>query len=323
MQPIYKVEIEGNDITDKIKPHFISLTIEDKEGDEADSFQLVLSDQMENLPLPPKGKELYAWIGYKGSKTAKYGPYIIDYSKQSGPPDTITMMAHGTDLREKMKAKKTRHFDDKTLGELVAIIASGYGLTPDVHGDFSDIVIPYMPQDNISDLVLLKKLGMQYGARVKPENGALTFVPKGIAITATKEMVEINKTDCTRYSVHLPDRFLYGSVKARWFDVNQANMLEVTVGDYDPVQVLPDVYDSESDAYRAAKAELRLIKKIQGKFFVTTPMVPGARNESPVTLKGFKKTINDTPWVTTKVKHIITAKGATSTIEGEIRPLEE
>lgn len=321
MTPIYKIEIEGNDITAKIKPYFVSLTIDDKEGEESDSFELVLADDG-SVDLPPKGKKITVWIGYKDGVTAEYGPYIIDYAKKSGPPDRITLMAHGADLRDQMKAKKTRHFDDITLGDLVATIASEYNLQPYVSEEYADIVIPYLPQDNISDFILLNKLAMQYGARIKPETGSLTFTPKGITFTSDKQKVEIQKTQCTRYQIHLPDRYRYGSVKARWYDIDAAQYKSVTVGDAEPVQVLSDVYSSEPEAYHAAKAEMRLIKKIQGKFFMTMPIVPSIRNETPARLKGFKQIINDTPWVISNAKHTISAAGATTTVEGEIQPLD-
>lgn len=321
MTPIYKIEIEDNDITAKIKPYFVSLNIEDKEGDESDSFELVLADDG-SVDLPPKGKKITVWIGYKDGETAKFGPYIIDYAKQSGPPDRITLMAHGADLRDQMKVKKTRHFDDTSLGDLVATIASEYGLKPKVHDEYVDIVIPYLPQDNISDFILLQKLAMQYGAVVKPDSGKLVFFKRGLGRINNYDSVQIEKKQCTRYQVHLPDRYRYGSVKARWYDIDAAQYKSVTVGDADPVQVLSDVYASEPEAYHAAKAEMRLIKKIQGKFFVTIPMVPAIRNETPARLNGFKKLINDTPWVISKVKHTISTTGAITTIEGEIQPLD-
>lgn len=318
MTPIYKIEIDGSDITAKIKPYFVSLAIEDKEGDQADSVELVLADN-NTLALPSKGGYITVWIGYKGQRAVKYGPYIVDYARQSGPPDQITLKAHGADLRDTMKVKKSRHFDNTSLGDLVAIIAAEHDLMPSVHEDYIDIVIPYIAQDNINNLALLKKLARQYGARVKPVNGRLDFTPKGILRTSSKK--SISKTDCTRYAVHLPDRFRYGSVEARWHDVDQAKFLSVKVGDLDPVQVLSDTYASEPEAYHAAKAEMRLIKKIQGKFFITLPMHPTLRNETPITLSGFKQQINNTPWVAIKVKHTINSAGATSIVEGEIQPL--
>ena len=46
------------------------------------------------------------------------GAYTVDELELSGPPQTLTIRARAADLRQSLKAPKTRAWDATTLGAL-------------------------------------------------------------------------------------------------------------------------------------------------------------------------------------------------------------
>ncbi|WP_244859255.1 hypothetical protein [Shewanella dokdonensis] len=66
MQPDYRIVVDGKDISSKLRPRLISLTLEDKRGFEADTLELQLDDSDGQLQLPRKGASMQVLLGWQG-----------------------------------------------------------------------------------------------------------------------------------------------------------------------------------------------------------------------------------------------------------------
>lgn len=65
--PIFKLIVDGLDISSKINNRLIQMRIENKRGFEVDTLDLSLSDHDGLLTIPNKGAILQAWIGWQHS----------------------------------------------------------------------------------------------------------------------------------------------------------------------------------------------------------------------------------------------------------------
>src|SRR5690606_34285039 len=61
---IYKITLGGQDMTHKIKPRFMGLTLTECRGGEADQLDLTLDDADGKLAIPPKGEKIELQIGW-------------------------------------------------------------------------------------------------------------------------------------------------------------------------------------------------------------------------------------------------------------------
>ena len=92
-----------------------------------------------------------------------------------------------------------------------------------------------------------------------------------------------------------------------------------TVGDSSNPKVLRKTYPNQAAAKAAAEAEWRRIGRAEASMAYTLAMgqaelIP----ETPISLSGFKKTIDDKNWVLAEVSHQISGAGFTSGLVMEI-----
>ncbi|MDR6357402.1 hypothetical protein Q3H58_004073 [Pseudomonas psychrotolerans] len=76
-QPIYRLRLDGKDISDRLAPRLVSLELTDKRGLEVDELTLTLSDHDGRLPLPPLGGTLQLELGWSNTGLVDKGTYLI------------------------------------------------------------------------------------------------------------------------------------------------------------------------------------------------------------------------------------------------------
>ena len=62
----FRVTLDGKDLTDKIAPRLISLSLTEKRGGEADQLDLVLHDHDGKLVIPKEGATIQVQLGWAG-----------------------------------------------------------------------------------------------------------------------------------------------------------------------------------------------------------------------------------------------------------------
>lgn len=91
----------------------------------------------------------------------------------------------------------------------------------------------------------------------------------------------------------------------------------------DNLKILRHVYASKEYAHRAARAEWRKLQRGMAEFSINlaqgrAELIP----ETPVTVQGFKRAIDNTDWIIVKVTHNLSDRGYTSQLELEIKATE-
>ena len=162
MTPQFRIQVEGQgDVTAQIRERLMNLRVRDEEGYGSDVVEIRLDDRSGEMEVPRRGVALEVELGYEASGRVSMGRYVVDWIELSGPPEMLTVRARAADMRTGAKQRKTRSWDQVTIGDLVATIAREHDLEPRVARGLAGIVLPHVDQTDESDLHLLTRLGRE------------------------------------------------------------------------------------------------------------------------------------------------------------------
>ena len=353
--PQFKVVIDGADITQKIKPRLMSLTVTDNRGFDADQVELQLDDSDGKLTMPRRGASMRVWLGWKGAPLIDKGSFTVDELEHAGAPDTLTITGRSVDFRESLNVKKERSFHGKKLSDIIDTLAKNNGLFSVMSTSLKDEVIAHIDQTNESDAAFLVRLAKEFDTIPTVKDGRLLFIRAGLALTATgKPMppVTITRKSGDQHRFSVADRDAYTGVVAYWHDKKAAEKKvvklkrrkrkkttaptpivedvttpkavvkqnELLIGSDENVKHLRHIYANQKNAERAAKANWQRLQRGVAEFSITLAEGrPELITELPITVRGFKPQIDEGSWLSTKVIHNITDSGYTSQLELEVK----
>ena len=111
MTPIFKIEMDGKDITARLSRYIISQSLSDQRGMKADDLTLTFEDTEHKLTLPAPGRKIKYWLGYEETGLVFKGLFIIDELEHSGFPDKISIKATSADFTAGLKVKKETFYE--------------------------------------------------------------------------------------------------------------------------------------------------------------------------------------------------------------------
>ncbi|AHF94013.1 hypothetical protein OPIT5_03710 [Opitutaceae bacterium TAV5] len=338
MTPTFRLLADALDITDRILPHLISLTLTDNAGVQADSLTLVLADAAKATVIPEPDTILRLSLGFKGHPPRDMGSYSLDEVKWSDPPAQFSLTARTASHSDQgtpgdlapMQTKKSRSWEAGTkLTDMVARIAAEHNLKPRVGASLRAVVLPHIDQTDETDLNLLQRIVTDRGGWVKIAYGEIALVTAADAQAAAKAPVDptapppltIRPGGYTRIDWTNKKRQIYKRVVAVWRDADAATDREVVAGDLDPTAPtdrLRTPYPDEATAITAARSRLDAVLRDGKTLNVTLPapedMSPSA--DAPVVIAGVAAQI-DGQWMPKTVTWNLSRSGLSVTIQCE------
>lgn len=318
--PAIRVTLDGRDLTDRIAPRLLDLTLTEQRGDEADQLDLRIHDHDGRMDIPNRGAEISVAIGWKGQGLVDKGLFRVDEVEHAGAPDVITLRARSADFSAQLRIRRERSFDATTLGAIVQAIAADHGLTPRIAPALASVAIAHVDQTE-SDGALLARLGKTHDAVSTIKRRSLLFLPIGQGLTAAGAplpAVTIARADGDQHRYHLADRDTYNGVRAFWHDQDGANRKSVLVGQSGNAKRLRETFANEADARAEAQAEWQRIQRGVATLAYTLALGrPDLYPEQRVTARGFKPAIDQTAWLIVKVDHRLTPGGFTTGLDLE------
>lgn len=327
--PDYIVTLDGKDLTGKIRPRLISLSISEQRGGEADQLDIQLDDSDGRLAIPAPGAVLAVSLGWKQGTGVTpglihKGTFKVDEISHSGPPDVISLKARSADFTADIRQRREQNWQGVTLDTILREIAGRCGLSLRVGGDLAAIPVASLTQSRQSDIAFLKSLGDRYDAVATIKAGCLIFARKGAGATAsgkTLPNLTIARADGDRHSWTRQTRTDYAGVTASWHDNGAAKRKTVTSGEKVGSKRLRKVYATELDAKQAAEAERARLKRMPATMDLGLALGRAdAAPEQRVTLTGFKDAINAQSWLITGVDHRLDQSGFTTALKLETAP---
>lgn len=333
-QPLWRLTLASEDITQRIQPRLMQLTLTDNRGMEADQLDLTLDDSDGRLDIPTRGASIHLSLGWSDTGLIDKGSYTVDEVEHSGTPDQLTIRARSADLREGITTKKERSWHKTTAGAIVRTIAAENELLPSVSPDLEAQPVAHLDQTSESDANLLTRLAEMFDAVSTVKAGRLLFYKIGRGMTVSgKELgrVSITRKDGDRHRFSVADRDACTAVTASYYDTKAGKKAEVTIRrekgedgeklDHsgENTKTLRHTYANKANAMRAATAALDKAARGVSTFSLTLARGrPDLFPELPASVSGWKPAIDGTDWLLAKVTHRLSPSGLVTELELEI-----
>lgn len=320
--PDWRVTLEGQDLTGKLRPRLVSLSLSEKRDEEADQLDIVLEDTDGGLALPRPGAVLTLAIGWKQGRDVTpglvgKGSFKVDEIEHSGPPDTITLRARSADFTRDLRLRREQSWHNTTLGAVLNDIAGRNGLAARIAPDLASIAVPTLCQSRESDTAFLRRLGAQHDAVATIKAGCLIFARKGAGTTPGGKPIptlSIRRSEGDRHRWTRQTQDEKAGVVAYWYDRGEGKRQSVTVGEKQGAKRLRRTFASEDEARRAAIAERERLKRNPANLDLQLALGrPDAYPEQRVKVSGFKPEIDAATWLITEVSHRLDSNGGFTT----------
>lgn len=131
------------------------------------------------IEIPQKGEIIKVWLGYKETGAANFGKFIIDYPDISMFPFQISISGKGAYMRDGLKSQKSRHWDNKTIKDIMTDIANDNNLEPRIDDEIGAHQYKWLGQQDESDIHFGERLAKKHGAIFSVKDGKLIFAKKG------------------------------------------------------------------------------------------------------------------------------------------------
>ncbi len=320
--PAWEVTMDGVNLTEKLRPRLLELTITEQRGDEADELSVRIHDHDGRMAIPSRGALLHVAIGWQDSGLVDKGSFTVDEAEHSGTPDIISLRARSADFTKALRTRKEKSWHATTVGNILTSIAGNHGLTANISTKLAAIQIAHLDQTNESDVHFLTRLAKRFDAVATVKAGTLLFAPIGSGETASGTPLPdatIVRSDGDQHRYSLASRDSYTGVRAYWSDKKGAKQQDVLVGDAKNARRLPGTYHSEAEAKQQAEAANQRTQRGAATLSYTLALGrPDLYPEQRVRVAGFKPEIDATQWLISKTTHTITGSaGFTTQVEME------
>lgn len=278
---IAEIWVDGVNVTDRISPLLISLSVSDRAGMSSDSASIELDDTNGRAILPSDRAAVSIKLGWDGDGVAEIFRGTIDGSPRadgSRSGRTISITAKSMDVRGKAKQGQRRYFDNETIGNALQETARWAGITVTVHPDLASIQHKYIGLDDESFA--------EFGERIAREVGG-TFKIVGDRATLTKRNGGVNAAGAVLATVQamwgenlhdysitpIAGRRLEKSVRTRWYDPKAAEYktTDAETGTEGATTTYYDIFDAadESSSQHRASALAAELDRESGEGTVT------------------------------------------------------
>lgn len=322
--PIYRLEVDGNDISPLVVDRLISLSIKDNRGLVVDSVDIELDDSDGQLEIPPEGAIIQIWIGWSNTGLVDKGKYKVESVTHRGAPDVLSISAFSNDVSEGLKQKRERSFSNKTIQVIFETVGAEYALKTIVHDTLANRIISYIAQ-NESDANLITRIADEHDAIATVKNGHLILLPRGASQTVSglplpTAQIFRSDGDGHNYTTGTGTDRITG-VKAFYYDAGKSKKLYVVIGDNEEnLKEIRYVHRDKKTAELACQAEFNRCKRSSQKLSYTFAFgQPELIPEQEFIFTGLKPQIDDIVWLGTNVTHNLTDSGFTTSVELEVQ----
>lgn len=324
MKPSLSITVNGQEMADEFFARLVSATFVDQEGRESDTCNLELNDGPEAgfLAIPDKGALIEAKINDEF-----VGKYTLDTLTVKALPYSLQLSGKAADIRSEMKRSKERHWDDKTVGDIVKEIAGEHGLDPRVSDAVGAVMLPWWGQHGESDMQLLELLARRHNAVFAVKNGRLIFAERGSGASGSGQSISartIRPGDLMpgTFSVTITDRTRYKEVVANVTDLaknKRVVVVEISDDEGEGEFELRETFATEDEAKAAAKSKAKELKRAGERLSFSTLLDPTLFAGMPFTTADIRPGIDGQQWIAKTVRHQISKSGAKTTVDAEVK----
>ncbi|WP_172123237.1 late control D family protein [Devosia sp. 919] len=178
----WKVFVDGQDMTDGMRPFLTGITVSDKDGTASDTCSLDFDDSGGQLKLPKDGAKVQVYL--QGAAVFSGTVDTVRSSGSRGSGRTLKVTAKGFDAKGKVKEPQSHHMDDATLQQFLGKAARRAGLSMVIDPALAEITRDYWSADASSFLHMGQKLARELGATFKIRGDKAVLAKRGTGESA-------------------------------------------------------------------------------------------------------------------------------------------
>lgn len=325
------IKVNGQLIASDFNSRLISVSVEDKSGVTSDSITLELRDGTPFVEIPKKGDILEAWLGYKETGVAYLGKFTIDDPENSMFPFKISISGKGADMRDGLKSQKSRHWDNKTVKEIITEIAADNNLEPKIDETIGAHKYEWLRQEDESDIHFAERLAKRHGAIFTVKDGKLIFSKKGSTKTTTgKDITPVVASPenivADKARVKFSYRSKFKNVKAH-VQNKKISSREVATEESDVEGTtdyeIAEPFADKEEAKAAANAKAKELKSKTATNSVTLVGDTTIRSGTPFSYQNCRPEVDDLLFTIDTANHQISKSGYTVAVEANINADED
>jgi phage protein D len=173
------VYVNGKDVSNRWASRLIQLNVTDQSGETADSCRVCLDDKGGTIVMPKHGAPIKIALGPKSGKAEVVFDGLVDDVQSEGSRRGGTVLwidGKSIDTAGEAKVKKSKWWDNKTIGEAMKDAAEEAGIQLTVAPRIDQLKRLYIAQDHESALHFIQRLAREVGGTFKVIGGKKAVV---------------------------------------------------------------------------------------------------------------------------------------------------
>jgi phage protein D len=222
---LFMVTVAGTNITTTLMPVLISLTVSDKVGTHSDTASLEIDDTDGRIILPEIGAPVVVALGWEGEGVRIVFTGTVDEVRSTGSRGggrALSITAKGMDTTGKPKEGQQRHFDDRTVEDILKQAGQTAGVTEiEVDPSLASITRKYFEMRDESFIHMGERLAREIGGNFRIQGTKAVMSKRGGTYTTAVVAAWGRNLHGWDISPAL-GRAQFSRVRARWYDPKQA-----------------------------------------------------------------------------------------------------
>jgi phage protein D len=314
MHPIINITVAGKTVSSGFYSRLVSASVTDKEGVTSDTFQMELNDGPPDfVDLPTPGDAVSISMGYAETGVRKLGDFVVDKVSGKCLPYSVSISGKAAALgrAKTLKENKERHWDKKSVKDIVTQLAGELGLSAKVDGEIGAYVYPWFAQEDETNAHVLSRLERRHNGLFTIKGNNLIFAKRGSGLSSSgvgmgsvvvvPSMIILGS--CT-YEAN--DRTKYKKVVAYHQDKDKVERVEIEQdadADGEAIYRLPEPFASVEEADKAAAAKAKDLKRGEGSAKVTVVGDSSIVAGVPLRFSGVRPQLDGVPYVIDTATH--------------------
>jgi phage protein D len=320
--PRFWLYYRGVDITNDLMPMLIECEYTDHVHGKADEISVKVQDKdgiWRGAWCPEHGDTVRLVIGYEDGIRVDVGTFEIDEpeAEMDRDGDTFSFKGVSAPIKQSLRTKKTKGYENKSLAAIANEVAGEHGLT--VTGTPPDVEFERITQRRERPLEFLTRLAEDFGAYFKVVGKQCVFIDRDqLHSKAPVLTIEATSGDYISATLQKGSHKTYSKAKATYFHQGKKKKIEVEIPDPkvtngDTLR-LDDRVENEGQARRKAKSHLQKANLKKQTATIEIPGNPLACSGSNIRLgAGFGKWAGK--YTVETSKHKFSRKGYTTHVE--------
>ena len=326
MEPLYKISVDDQDITNKLRTSeknlLETLSVSDRIGEVSDSCDFTITYDG-SFKIPPTNGRVEISIGYnlvipRNDQIEyglwKVGTYVVEsINFQSSKSGGKTLQVSATSMPQSpnstlksLQNSHTRYWQKHelkgtTFEDVVNEVCTEAGLKSKVHSQLKGIKMPFTAQINQTDAEFLTQISSIRDAKVKyyDDQVIVTLKDKSLLPEIT---IDGAMHDIMSYSLSKSARNLIKRVDATYRDSDN-KIVTLSEGEGEPLYIVKNPQPDEETARNVAKTLLAHAQRGQTAVTLSIATQPNLRAESPITLINFDEDELNGTYICEEVRH--------------------